>query len=401
MTANIGQAENPRVPTVRERSLMSRLLGGEFQQLPVFLSLVLIWIVFEILNPQFITSRNLSNLVLQMAEYGLLAIGETLILLLGEIDLSIAAVSAVGGAILAELAANNVNPYVAILAGAASGAIIGLFQGFWVTILRVPSFIVTLAGSLGYLGLLFVLIGQEGTVPIMSNTINAIAGNYLPAWLSWLLVAISIALVIWSVWRDKAARRSMGLPVKSSSAMWVRVVASVIVMIVVTVVLNAYQGVPIAGLILIVFVAGFAWMSQSTTFGRHIYALGGNEEAARRAGINVKGVKIAVFTLAGLLAAVGGIVGASRLGAASTAAGGSDLLMDSIAAAVIGGTSLFGGRGSIWNALAGALVIGSIENGMALLDAGTSTKYLVEGAILLLAVTFDTFTRMRRQKLGK
>ncbi|GMA57804.1 hypothetical protein GCM10025858_23070 [Alicyclobacillus sacchari] len=154
-------------------------------------------------------------------------------------------------------------------------------------------------------------------------------------------------------------------------------------------------------MILIVFVAGFAWMSQSTTFGRHIYALGGNEEAARRAGINVKGVKIAVFTLAGLLAAVGGIVGASRLGAASTAAGGSDLLMDSIAAAVIGGTSLFGGRGSIWNALAGALVIGSIENGMALLDAGTSTKYLVEGAILLLAVTFDTFTRMRRQKLGR
>ncbi|GMA57803.1 hypothetical protein GCM10025858_23060 [Alicyclobacillus sacchari] len=246
MTANIGQAGNPQATAARERSLMSRLLGGEFQQLPVFLSLVLIWIVFEILNPQFITSRNLSNLVLQMAEYGLLAIGETLILLLGEIDLSIAAVSAVGGAILAELAANNVNPYLAILAGAASGAIIGLFQGFWVTILRVPSFIVTLAGSLGYLGLLFVLIGQEGTVPIMSNTINAIAGNYLPAWLSWLFVVISIALVAWSVWRNKAARRSMGLPVKSSSTMWVRVMASVIVMILVTVVLNAYQGVPIA-----------------------------------------------------------------------------------------------------------------------------------------------------------
>ncbi|WP_206832393.1 sugar ABC transporter permease [Alicyclobacillus fructus] len=401
MTVNIGQANKTQSPAARSTSVFDRVIGGEFQQLPVFLSLVLIWIVFEILNNSFLTSRNLSNLVLQMAEYGLLGIGETLILLLGEIDLSIAAVSAIGGAVLAVLAGKGMNPYVAILAGALSGTLLGLFQGFWVTVLRVPSFIVTLAGSLGFLGLLFVLIGQEGTVPIMNNTINAIAGNYLPDWLSWVLVAVAILAVVWTTLRDRAKRQQLGLPLKSASSTWTKLALSAAVMIGATVLLNAYQGVPIAGLVLIVFVVLLAWLCQSTTFGRHIYAVGGNAEAARRAGINVKGVRIMVFTLAGTMAAIGGIVGASRLGAASTASGGSDLLMDSIAAAVIGGTSLFGGYGSVWNALLGALVIGSIENGMALLNAPTSTKYLVEGAILLLAVTFDTFTRMRRKQLGR
>ncbi|WP_062309608.1 sugar ABC transporter permease [Alicyclobacillus sendaiensis] len=401
MTVNIGQAKQTQTPAARSASVFDRIIGGEFQQLPVFLSLILIWIVFEVLNNSFLTSRNLSNLVLQMAQYGLLGVGETLILLLGEIDLSIAAVSAIGGAVLAVLAGNHVNPYLAILAGALSGTVLGLFQGFWVTVLRVPSFIVTLAGSLGFLGLLFVLIGQEGTVPIMSNTINAIAGNYLPDWLSWVLVAISVAVMVWVTLRDRAKRQKLGLPPKPAASTWTKLVLSAAVMVGATVLLNAYQGVPIAGLVLIVFVVLLAWVCQSTAFGRHIYAVGGNAEAARRAGINVKGVRIMVFTLAGTMAAIGGIVGASRLGAASTASGGSDLLMDSIAAAVIGGTSLFGGYGSVWNALLGALVIGSIENGMALLDAPTSTKYLVEGAILLLAVTFDTFTRMRRKQLGR
>ncbi|WP_304458750.1 sugar ABC transporter permease [Alicyclobacillus sendaiensis] len=401
MTVNIGQAKQTQTPAARSTSVFDRLIGGEFQQLPVFLSLVLIWIVFEILNNSFLTSRNLSNLVLQMAEYGLLGVGETLILLLGEIDLSIAAVSAIGGAILAVLAGNGVNPYVAIIAGALSGTVLGLFQGFWVTVLRVPSFIVTLAGSLAFLGLLFVLIGQEGTVPIMNNTINAIAGNYLPDWLSWVLVAVALLFMVWAAVRDRAKRQKLGLPPKSAASTWTKLILSAAVMIGATVLLNAYQGVPIAGLVLIVFVVLLAWICQSTAFGRHIYAVGGNAEAARRAGINVKGVRIMVFTLAGTMAAIGGIVGASRLGAASTASGGSDLLMDSIAAAVIGGTSLFGGYGSVWNALLGALVIGSIENGMALLNAPTSTKYLVEGAILLLAVTFDTFTRMRRKQLGR
>ncbi|SIT11798.1 sugar ABC transporter permease [Alicyclobacillus vulcanalis] len=401
MTVNIGEAKDLKTPAARSTSVFDRVIGGEFQQLPVFLSLILIWIVFEILNNSFLTSRNLSNLVLQMAEYGLLGIGETLILLLGEIDLSIAAVSAIGGAVLAVLAGMNVNPYVAILAGVLSGTVLGLFQGFWVTVLRVPSFIVTLAGSLGFLGLLFVLIGQEGTVPIMNNTINAIAGNYLPDWLSWVLVAVAIVAMVWATLRDRAKRQQLGLSQKSAASTWTKLVLSAVVMVGATILLNAYQGVPIAGLVLIVFVVLFAWLCQSTSFGRHIYAVGGNAEAARRAGINVKGVRVMVFTLAGTMAAIGGIVGASRLGAASTASGGSDLLMDSIAAAVIGGTSLFGGYGSVWNALLGALVIGSIENGMALLNAPTSTKYLVEGAILLLAVTFDTFTRMRRKQLGK
>lgn len=382
-------------------TLMDRLLGGDFPLLPVLLSLVLIWIVFESVNTSFLTPRNLSNLVLQMAEYGLLAIGETLILLLGEIDLSIAAVSAISGAVLALLAANGANPWIAIIAAIASGLIIGLFQGFWVTIVGVPAFIVTLAGSLGYLGLLFVLIGQEGTVPIFDNTLNGIAANYLPNWAGWALGAVIVIAYVWSAVRNTAARRRFGLVTKPRSSTIAGVIAVTLGLAVIVYILNAYHGFPVAGLILLFFVGLFAFLTQGTRFGRHVYALGGNSEAARRSGINIKGLKVVVFTLSSTMAAVGGIVGASRLASASTSAGGSDLLMASIAAAVIGGTSLFGGRGSIWNALAGALVMGSIENGMDLLNSPSSTKYLVEGGILLLAVTFDTFTRKRRQKLGK
>ncbi|MCL6443075.1 MAG: ABC transporter permease [Alicyclobacillus sp.] len=396
------ETERSNHSVLSPQSLLNRLIGGDFQQLPVFLSLVLIWVIFQSLDSAFLTNRNLSNLVLQMAQYGLLAIGETLILLLGEIDLSIAAVSAIGGAVLALLVSNHMNAWVAIAAAVLSGSIIGVFQGFWVTFIRVPAFIVTLAGSLGYLGLLFALIGEAGTVPIMnSDTIYAIAGDYLPRWLGWLLAAIVVVGSIWNTMRNQLSRRSMGLTSRTLSSTITRLIIVMLSVALVTAVLNSYEGVPTAGLILLVLVGIFAFITQSTRFGRHIFAVGGNADAARRAGINIRGIKVAVFTLSGTLAAIGGIVGASRLGSASTASGGSDLLMDSIAAAVIGGTSLFGGRGSVWNALAGALVIGSIENGMALLDAGSATKYLVEGAILLLAVTFDTWTRARRQKLGK
>lgn len=400
--------QNPSRPLSQQNTsvgagntLINRLIGGDVPLLPVMVSLLLIWIVFESLNPVFLTSRNLSNLVVQMVEYGLLAIGETLVLLLGEIDLSIAAVSAVGGAVLALLAANNVNPWISITAAILSGIIIGAFQGFWVTIIGVPAFIVTLAGSLAYLGLLFAMIGMEGTVPIMNPTINAITANYLPVWTGWLIGIIVVAVYTWSALRNVAVRQRMGLSLKPVSSLAGRIGAVAAGVGIIVFVLNSYDGIPIAGLILLIFVGGFAFITQNTRFGRHVYALGGNAEATRRSGVNIKGLKIAIFTLSGALSAVGGIMGASRLGAASTAAGGSDLLMNSIAAAVIGGTSLFGGRGSVWNALAGALVMGSIENGMDLLNAPSSTKYLVEGAILLLAVTFDAITRNRRTKLGK
>ncbi|GGJ04197.1 ABC transporter permease [Alicyclobacillus cellulosilyticus] len=401
MSARVQTSSAGGVPGRGLAGWINRLIGGDFALLPVVLSLVLIWVIFEVLNTSFLTSRNLSNLVLQMVQYGLLAVGETLILLLGEIDLSIAAVSAIGGAVLALLAGQNVPAVFCIAAAVASGVVIGMFQGIWVTLLGVPAFIVTLAGSLGYLGLLFAMIGLAGTVPIMNNTIIALTANYLPRWAGWVLAAVVVGVYFWNAWRTRALRQRLGLSVPPMRSALGRLAAVAVAMVVIVLVLNSYQGIPVSGFILLIFVGGFAFITQHTRFGRHIYAVGGNAEAARRAGINVRGVKVAAFTLSSTLAAVGGIMGASRLGAASTAAGGSDLLMGSIAAAVIGGTSLFGGRGSVWNALAGALVMGSIENGMDLLNAPSSTKYLVEGAILLLAVTFDTFTRRRRQQLGK
>jgi D-xylose transport system permease protein len=400
MNTGVSPSQNTAQSTGRT-SLVDKLIGGDFSLLPVILSLILIWAVFEIVNPHFLTGRNMSNLVLQMAEIGTLAIGETLILLLAEIDLSIAALSGVCGAVLGLLASNNFNPWLAMGAAILTGAIIGGFQGFWVTIIGVPAFIVTLAGSLGYQGLLLALIGQEGSIPIMNNTLLGITSAYLGQWEGWVLGAIVVALYAWTSLRNQSSRKKKQLTTLSSGQVWSRVLAVAIGIAIVVYGLNSYQGIPVAGLILFVFVAGFALLTQATSFGRHIFALGGNPEASRRSGINVKRMKIIVFTLSGALAAVGGIIGASRLGSSTTSAGGGDLLMDSIAAAVIGGTSLFGGRGSVWNALAGALVISSIENGMDLLSAPSSTKYLVEGGILLIAVTFDTFTRKRRQRMGK
>lgn len=379
----------------------SRLGGsGDSSLLPVLLSLVLIWIIFDVVNTNFLSGRNLSNLILQIAEIGMLAIGETFILLLGEIDLSIAAISGVAGAVLALFAANNANPWVSILAAIATGVLIGAFQGLWVTLIGVPAFIVTLAGSLGYLGILLFLIGQEGTVPIMNQTLLNITAAYLTPWEGWIVAVLVVLLYGGASLRTTLTRSKLGLHGASVTQSLLKTVLLLVVAIVVVLTLNSYQGIPVAGFILFVAVAFFAYITKSTSFGRHVYAVGGNAEASRRAGISVRKMKIIVFTLSGTLGAIGGIIGASRLGSASTSAGGGDLLLDSIAAAVIGGTSLFGGRGSVWNALAGAIVIGSIENGMDLLSAPSSTKYLVEGGILLLAVTLDTFTRRRRQRKG-
>ncbi|OFW75137.1 MAG: ABC transporter permease [Alicyclobacillus sp. RIFOXYA1_FULL_53_8] len=336
-----------------------------------------------------------------MVEIGMLGIGETFILLLGEIDLSIAAISGIASAILVLLSTSGVNPWLSILAAVAGGIVLGLFQGFWVTIIGVPAFIVTLAGSLGYQGILLAMLGQDGTVPIMNPTLLGIASTYIAPWGGWLVAAVGVLIYVVTAGRNRSVRRRFDLPAPSVGALALRAIGIAVLAAFVISALNSYHGLPLAGLILLVFVLVFVFITQGTMFGRHIYALGGNAEAARRAGINIKMIRIVVFTISGAFGALGGIIGASRLGSASPATGTGNLLLDSIAAAVIGGTSLFGGRGSVWNALAGALVIGSVENGMDLLSAPSSTKYLVEGSILLIAVTIDTLTRRRRNRSGR
>lgn len=376
----------------------TRMSSGDLGLIPVIIALLVIWIVFDTVNQNFLSGRNMSNLIVQIVEIGMLGIGETFILLLGEIDLSIAAISGVASAILVLLSTSGVNPWLSILAALAGGVVLGLFQGFWVTIIGVPAFIVTLAGSLGYQGILLAMLGQDGTVPIMNPTLLAIASTYISSWGGWLVALVGVLIYAVSAGRSRSVRRRFDLPAPSVRALAVRTVGIALLSGLVIWALNSYHGLPLAGLILLVFVLVFVFITQGTMFGRHIYALGGNAEAARRAGINIRKIRIVVFTISGAFGAMGGIIGASRLGSASPATGSGNLLLDSIAAAVIGGTSLFGGRGSVWNALAGALVIGSVENGMDLLSAPSSTKYLVEGSILLIAVTIDTLTRRRRNQ---
>ncbi|MFB5190552.1 sugar ABC transporter permease [Alicyclobacillus fastidiosus] len=400
MSANI-QQQNSSSGTGPLAGFRARFASGDLGLIPVIIALIVIWIVFQSVNGNFLSGRNLSNLILQIAEIGMLGIGETFVLLLGEIDLSIGAVSGVAAAVLVLLSVAGVNPWVCIVASVVSGGLIGLFQGFWVTIIGVPAFIVTLAGSLGYQGILLGMLGNTGTVPISNKTLLNLTSTYVPPWLGWVMVIVVVVLYAGGTFMMQKNRERRQLPAQSTGATLFRSLILVVVSAIVIGVLNTYRGLPVAGFILLVFVVLFAFVTQSTVYGRHIYALGGNKEAARRAGINTRTIKISIFTLAGLMGAIGGIIGASRLGSASPASGGGNLLMDSIAAAVIGGTSLFGGRGSMWNALAGALVIGSVENGMDLLSAPSSTKYIVEGGILLLAVTIDTFTRRRRTQAGR
>lgn len=400
--------QNEQSGTNDEQGLFSamkaRLATGDLGLMPVVFALIVIWVVFEIMNPHFLSPRNLSNLTEQIVVIGTLAVGVTFVLLLGEIDLSIAAVSGVSAGVLVTLASVWTGPIgalAAIVVAILTGVAIGAFQGFWATIIGVPAFIITLAGSLGYQGILLGMLGETGTVPIINPTLLAISSTPLPLWLGWILAAVAIIFYAWLELGYRKRRINNSLPVGSFNLLIFKIIIVALATIIVVSVLNSYRGIPLSALILAVFVLVFGFITQSTVFGHHIYALGGNAEAARRAGIKVKWVKISAFTIASGLAAFGGILGASRLGSASPATGTGDLLLLSIAAAIIGGTSLFGGRGSVYNAIAGALVLGSVENGMDLLSAPSSTKYLVEGGILLIAVTIDTLARKRRKNVGR
>ena len=379
-----------------------RLRSGDVGGLPVILGLALIWLIFWYLNPNFLTGRNLTNLVLQITSMGTIAVGLVLVLLLGEIDLSVGAVSGVAAAVMAIVNVQHGLPaLVAIGAAILVGLAIGLGQGFWFTFLRIPSFVVTLAGLLAWQGVLLLVLGQTGTVNVYDPTIVGLTGTFLEPWQEWLLAAVVLAVVMASQFNRHRRRVAARLPPDSLYERAGRIALATVVVLIAAAVLNGEQGVPLALLILIGFVVVFDFITRRTRFGRSIYAVGGNAEAARRAGISVTGVRIAVFGLAGALAACGGVLATSRLLAVNQSSGGADLLLDSIAAAVIGGTSRFGGRGTVWAALAGALVIGSISNGMDLLALASSTKFIVTGGVLLLAVTIDALARRGRQAAGR
>src|SRR3954465_1025511 len=369
--------------------------------LRVFIVLALIWFIFQTQNNNFLSAFNLTNLVLQIAGVGMISIGVTLILLLGEIDLSVGAVSGLAAAVMAVLnVKHGWGPIPSMAAALVVGFAIGMLNGFFVTQFGIPSFVVTLAGLLAWQGALLKGLGDTGTVNTTNPTITGLTSTFYGDVFSWVLAAIIIAAYAASGIGERVKRSRAGLTPPSMVAFVLRTVAVAVGTIAAVAVLTSDRGLPLAGLILVGFCALFVFITERTIWGRHVYAVGGNDEAARRSGIQVRRVRMTVFALASMFAAAGGILGAARLQAVNQSSGGSALLLLSIAGPVIAGTSLFGGRGSVWGALLGALVIGSISNGMDLLGLQSSSKFMITGAVLLVAVVIDALIRNERAKVG-
>jgi D-xylose transport system permease protein len=333
-----------------------------------------------------------------------------LVLLIGEIDLSVGAVSGLSAGVMAVLSVKQGLPALpAIGIGILTGTAIGLLQGWWIAKLGVPSFVVSLAGLLGWQGALLYVLGSTGTVNLTDPLIIGIANSELPVALGWLLGLVFVGGYAFNLLNNRWQRLKADLPVQPIWGSIGRILLVVIGTLVAVGIMSVdrnpsrnvpIQGVPSAVLIFIGLIVLFDFIVRRMRFGRSVFAVGGNVEAARRAGINVDRIRIVVFVLGSTLAAIGGILAGSRLYAVNQSSGSGDVLLNAIAAAVIGGTSLFGGRGSIWSALLGALVIGSIANGMDLLALSAYIKFMVTGAVLLLAVTLDAYGRSRRESAG-
>ncbi|HEV8241795.1 MAG TPA: sugar ABC transporter permease [Thermoanaerobaculia bacterium] len=381
-----------------------RVRGGELGALPVLVGLLLMAAVFQSQAPTFLSARNLSNLTLQIVPTGLIALGIVLVLLLGEVDLSAGSVSGLCAAVMAVLSVKQGwPPVLAIAVAVLAGATIGAAQGFFFARLGVPSFVVTLAGLIGWQGALLYVLGATGTLNIpYDGAVAAFANTFLSrVALGYAVVLLPIGLYLVALLRGAARRARAGLPRPGAAEIGARAGGLLLLGLAAVYVLNLTRGVPLALVIFVGLVAAFDLVLRKTRAGRMVFAVGGNAEAARRAGINVAAVRITTFAVAAAMAAVGGVMQASRLFAVNQASGSGDVLLNAIAAAVIGGTSLFGGRGSAWSALLGMLVIGSIQSGILLLDLQSDAQYMITAAVLLVAVTVDALSRRGRKASGR
>lgn len=372
------------------------LLRGELGQIPVFIGLIVIAIIFQIASGgNFLTPQNVSFLADQVVSIIVLAVASVLVLLIGEIDLSIAAVAYFCGAVMGVLSRRADWPAAeAILVGILVGVLIGLLNGVFVAVLRMPSFIVTLAGLIFYQGALSRILEPQTTLQIFDPTIDGIEFSTLPQYLSILIPAAGLVVYAAFLLWGRARRQRAGLPVQSTARLAVQLGLPIIIVAGIVYAFDSYFGVPTPMVITVAVVLVIWLIVSKTAFGRHIYAVGGNAEAARRAGIRVVGLRIAIFTLAGTIAAIAGLLIVSR-GNSAPALVNPYLLLNAIAAAVIGGVSLFGGRGSVWGVVLGALVVGALLNGLSLLSVGPETVEMVEGLVLLVAVLIDALARRR------
>lgn len=374
---------------------------------PVLLALAAIWGYFGLALPAydlmtgeaesfraiFLSPRNIYNLFMQSAVIATLAVGITVVLLLGEIDLSAAATAGVCAALLGVLVLAGVPGWLACIIVMFVGIIMGTAQGLLVAYVGIPSFVVTLAGLLGYQGLMQKIL-PTGNLNVGDPFVRSIARVLIPDMWGLVLAFLVVALFAYASLRKQTLRRAKGLELDSPFALWGQVVAFGFIVVAVVLTLNAYRSLPLLVVLLVAFTALLGWVTTSTPYGRSLFAVGGNAESARRVGMKVQRIRVSAFAIVGLMAAIGGIFGASRFGSVSyTAFAGGSLLLEAIGAAVIGGTSLFGGRGSVWNAILGALVIGSLGNGLDLTGASAADKLMVSGAILLLAVAIDAVSR--------
>jgi D-xylose transport system permease protein len=380
---------------------------GELGSLPIIVGLGVIVVVFGLLDDTFLTERNFTNLLLQMSAIATIAIGVVFVLLIGEIDLSVAYVSAVGGVVMTLLLRPD-NPgwpwWAAVGAGLLCTTAIGFAQSLVITKAGVPSFVVTLAGLLIWSGVVLILttsVSSVGTVRIEDDVVIGFANDFLSETVGWILAVVVVAAFALAQLNTVRSRRAGGLYGKPISLIVLQTVGLAIVTFAGVWYANEDRGVPKAVVILGVFLVFWSFVASRTRFGRHVYAVGGSAEAARRAGINVDNVRIACFALCSLLAVIGGIILASRLRSVDTNTGGGQALLYPIAAAVIGGTSLFGGRGTMKAAILGALVMLSIDNGLGLLGLSSGTKFVLTGGVLLLAVTVDSISRRGREQSGR
>jgi len=383
------------------RGLGRRLAAGEAGILLVFLMVGAIWTFFQVANNRFLSPGNLTNLMLQQAAVATISIGVVLILLLGEIDLSVAAASGFCASVMAVLMVQRGWPALAsMLVALGLGAAIGLFNGLMVTRFRIPSFVVTLAVSLTLVGLQLYVLGSTGTLNLPDNLVTRLTSTFFTPVVGWVIAVIVVACTLLFSLIGRNRRKSAGLNVGTVRGLVFRVVLIAAAIFSAVFIFNQDRGLPLAVCIVTGLALIFAYVTERTRFGRHMFAVGGNSEAARRAGIRIDNVRVLVFVMGSTLAAAGGVLAASRLLAVNQSSGGSDLLLMAIAGPVIAGTSLFGGRGSVWSALLGAIVIGSIANGMDLLALASSVKYIVTGLVLITAVTVEAITRLRRSAGG-
>ena len=394
------------VPTLKgaAKDYWSRVKAGDIGSLPAILGLIALCLVFGSMSSVFLTPGNFANLITQAAAVIVIAMGLIFVLLLGEIDLSAGYTAGVTGAVLVILITNQGQPwYVALVASIAVGAVLGFLLGSLVARLGIPSFVVTLAAFLAFQGILLLLAGEGGTIRVEDPTILAVENSNMSPTVSWIFFLIVAVAYVLSGLTAMNSRRKAGLKTELKKLWIIKTAGLLLITGLAVFALNlersnnpdlvSLKGIPyVVPVILLLLVIGTFVLSR-TAFGRHIYAVGGNAEAARRAGIDVKRIRIAAFMICSSLAAIAGMIFASRQNSVSPTTGGSSTLLYAVGAAVIGGTSLFGGKGKMRDAILGGLVVAVIDNGMGLLGYAAGIKFIVTGLVLLVSAGVDAISR--------